>query len=951
MTVFNNTLLLAGAAATGSGYQISRSLRFNSNNSSYCVRSFGTPTTQGTFTLSMWVKRAALGSTQRLFGVSTNHSFGFTSGDTLNLTFGGVSALTTTAVFRDPVSWYHIVWRQSSTSHTLYVNNVSVGTVTATSSVFNTAVAHQIGSANTTSFFNGYLADIHFIDGQALTPSSFGEFDVNGEWQPKAYISTYGTNGFHLDFADNSAATAAALGKDTSGNNNNWTPNNLSIASLAPTTFVTVGTTTASGGSIANGGTPFWIDVLPANASLAYSGAMANVHDNSLTTYTYWVGDEYTSGNVLQARLDLRSFSTVTSVRIYGRSFGAGYVDYSARLLNSSKVVIGGTTVSITATTAQWVTVPVSGSPRYLEIFTSSGIARRVELYAIEINGVQLINNIPISASDSFVDSPTSYGIDTGVGGEVRGNYCTINPLIGGGNYVQISITECNLAASWTTAVGLAMLLGTIGVSSGKWYWETTIKGSSQWLLGVAKATSSLTNYVGSESTSYGYTSINGNKYNSAITAAYGNAYNPGDIIGVALDLDAGRIFFSKNGVWQNSGDPVTGSNPAYTGLTGTFFPAYSDAQSSSAAAYTFNFGQSIFSYAAPTGFKTLCDTNLPDPIIAVPSTVMDAVTYTGTGATLTPTNTLKFAPDLVWIKSRSSLTDHTIYDFLRGTQSRLESNTVDGQVTSDGGLTAFNSDGFTLGTLAQVNTSGASYVAWCWDLGSSNVVNTQGSISSTVRANISAGASVVTYTGTSTTASTVGHGLGVAPQLIIVKRRNSTGNWQVRHISIAAVNSIQLNLNNAPASASNIWNGVAPSSTVFTLGADASVNATAGTYVAYCFSAVAGYSDFGTYTGDGSGFGPFIYTGFRPRWIMIKQTTSASLTDWMIFDSYRDGYNVDNDSLSPNLSDAEGTKDLLDITSSGFKLRFSDASVNVASGTYIYAAFAESPFKYSRAR
>ena len=225
-------LLKAPAGGDGGEYTIERSARFNSSDSAYLGATFGTPTDQDVFTLSMWVKRSALGSTQQLFGVSTNHSFGFTSGDALNLTFSGSSALTTTALFRDPSAWYHVVWEQNANAHELYVNGVSVGTATATSNTFNTAVAHQIGAANTTNYFNGYLADIHFIDGQALDPTSFGEFDADtGVWNPIAYTGTYPGNSFHLDFADNS--TAAALGTDTSGNGNTWTVNNISVTAGA----------------------------------------------------------------------------------------------------------------------------------------------------------------------------------------------------------------------------------------------------------------------------------------------------------------------------------------------------------------------------------------------------------------------------------------------------------------------------------------------------------------------------------------------------------------------------------------------------------------------------------------------------------------------------------------------------------------------------------------------
>jgi hypothetical protein len=230
MSILNNSLLLGADAAAG-GYQISRSVRFNSSDSAYLGATFGTPTDQDVFTLSMWVKRSALGSTQHLFGVSTNHSFGFTSGDALNLTFGGSSALTTTALFRDPSAWHHIMWVQNGTAHTLYVNGTSAGTATATSNTFNTAVAHQISAGNTANFFNGYLAYVHFIDGQAKSPSAFGADDENGTWQPLVYAGGYGNNGFQLEMDDNS--TAAALGTDTSSNGNTWTVNNISVTAGA----------------------------------------------------------------------------------------------------------------------------------------------------------------------------------------------------------------------------------------------------------------------------------------------------------------------------------------------------------------------------------------------------------------------------------------------------------------------------------------------------------------------------------------------------------------------------------------------------------------------------------------------------------------------------------------------------------------------------------------------
>jgi hypothetical protein len=248
-------------------------------------------------------------------------------------------------------------------------------------------------------------------------------------------------------------------------------------------------------------------------------------------------------------------------------------------------------------------------------------------------------------------------------------------------------------------------------------------------------------------------------------------------------------------------------------------------------------------------------------------------------------------------------------------------------------------------------------YVAWCWDAGSSNVVNTQGSITSTVRANPSAGFSIVTYTGTGS-AGTVGHGLGVAPSMIILKNRDTTVNWLVYHSSRRNGYNPERNmlfLNSTGLGGTNNaypWNNTAPTSTVFSIGGSDYGQMTSGTkIVAYCFAPVAGYSAFGDYTGNGTADGPFVYTGFRPQWILIKQTTASTITNWILFDARRIGYNPNNNNLNPNTTDAEFAQALLDTVSNGFKIRSTSTDVNNNTGTYVYAAFAEFPFQYARAR
>ena len=222
--------LFSGATAS---YFVNNSLRFRSSASAYLNRTFATPTSSTIYTLSLWVKRGTLSTTQNLFGASTTTSLGFNSGNQIVLTLAGTAAVTTTAVYRDPSSWYHIVYTQNGSAQTIYVNGTSVGTGTTANTVFNTAITHQLAAANTTNYFDGYLAEVNFVDGQALTPSDFGVTGPNSVWQPASYAGTYGTNGFYLKFA--SFGTAAALGNDSSTNGNTWTVNNLSIT--AGTTY------------------------------------------------------------------------------------------------------------------------------------------------------------------------------------------------------------------------------------------------------------------------------------------------------------------------------------------------------------------------------------------------------------------------------------------------------------------------------------------------------------------------------------------------------------------------------------------------------------------------------------------------------------------------------------------------------------------------------------------
>ena len=321
-----------------------------------------------------------------------------------------------------------------------------------------------------------------------------------------------------------------------------------------------------------------------------------------------------------------------------------------------------------------------------------------------------------------------------------------------------------------------------------------------------------------------------------------------------------------------------------------------------------------------------------------------NTVTYIGNSSVI-DINGFGFQPDFVWIKNRDSGVDyHNLYDAVRGPNLRIYSN---GTNTEEAGhLTSFNSDGFTLNTNnSNVNGSGTNYVAWCWKAGDSNVSNTDGSITTTVRANQTYGFSIVSYTGTEVSGETIGHGLDQAPDMVIIKRLNFTTNWRVYHSGLNGGTSpenyfLSLNSDNAQASGSGLWNNTAPTSSVITLGSDNSVNGASDPYIAYCWTEKTGYSKFGYYQGNGSTTGPIITTGFKPALVILKPVSAVD--HWNLYDNTRDTTNPTNALLFPNRTNAEGTGQDIEITDTGFQLKNNNAGSNGNGTTYIYAAFAD---------
>jgi len=1150
--ISNNTLAgSSGQAAGGGGYEIERSLRFNSDDSAYLNRTPSSAGNRKTWTWSGWVKRSKFANQEfMLFGTPTSsNSFQvyFASStygpqDTLKIgsDTGGVYRVSD-AVFRDPSAWLHLVIVANTPDATdsnrlrAWVNGVeltwsSSASITQSSDLgWNSTSQHVIGArGNPNLYYDGYLADVHFIDGQALAPTDFGEYDDNNVWQPKEYSGSYGTNGFHLDFSD-----GADLGNDSSGANNDWTPNNLVGQLQTGDLGMDVVTYTGNGGTQTISGLEFqpdlvWIKSRSAGYSHRLYDSIRGVSDalypditdsegvnqgtnENLTGFTSdgfslgaatgidainannatFVAWAWKAGGAAVSNTDGTITSQVSANQTHGFSIvswtgtgAAGSIGHSlnaqpafiivknrdqsvsswdtyhSAIGNTGALRLNSTSGTITASdfwnntspTSTVFTVSTSGSnnasgqgmiaycwsevagyskfgsytgngsstgpvvttgfePRYLLIkrtdttgnwiiydsardttnprenrivanSSNAEVTSAAAGFNFLLDGFQAADsNVDINASsgtyiymafaaggdgadlDSLLDTPEQRSLqtDSGSGGDVVGNYATLNPL---DRRSTVVLSNGNLDVTTSTAYWSGVK-GTIGVTSGKYFFEATSTGpfANKIFFGICASSVVIdpSSNVQDDLTERAKGMLifcDDGKYqlDDNSRTSYSTSLASGDVIAVALDLDGSTVQFYKNGTALGVID-ISGSPLASTTVVPFFVSFYTDT-----IGY-FNFGQRAFAYAAPSGYKALCTANLPDPTIADGSQYFDTKLYTGNGSTQTISG-LGFSPDFVWIKARTDSVAHYLGDTVRGLNYALKSNTTDVEDDDhvNGYISAATSDGFTVTAGANnsfyTNGSADQYAGWAWDAGSSTVTNTDGSISAQVRANPSAGFSIVSYTGTGSSA-TVGHGLNAAPQMIIIKTRNTARNWTVGHQGIASdpwTDYLTLNSDAAAGDSNTVWNDTAPTSSVFTVGTANGVNVNLETHIAYCFAPVEGYSAMGSYVGNGSTDGPFVFTRFRPAFVLIKASSAGG--NWQIIDSTRSDFNLANDKLWPSQSYAENSATLggesadnIDILSNGFKLKTSNAGTNGSGVTYIYYAVAEHPFKTSRAR
>ena len=805
------------------GAEIERSLRFNDNDGAYLSRTPSSAGNRKTWTWSAWIRRGNLGSRQILFSADDNATqatyfmLELQSDDNLRCLAGseGASATCvkeTAMVIRDNTSWYHLVFKFDATnaSAVWYVNGQEITDLNSSTNPsnqdfqVNATSQHflgRYGSSLGTSYFDGYMAEINFIDGFALDASYFGYTDFQtGLWRPKGYFGSYGTNGVRLDFSDNSATTAVTLGKDRSGQGNDFTLNNIVV-----------------------------------------SDAVLDTPTNVFSTF-------------------------------------------------NSKI---------------------------------------------------------LSPEMEFEDG--NLHIDVGA------NHHT--------GYASISL------------------------NTGKWYWEGKAKRSSgsltKWTYGVSddrnasnKQVSSTNYLLANTSNTYANgdaVSIYGSTFykNGSSTSSYQTHLALDDIVAIALDVDAGKVWFARNGTWVNgSASASTTLNPDSHDTTVTTGQTYVPAFSAEGVDWEVNFGQDDtfsgtsatqgnkdengqgnFYYPVPSGFKAICSHNLPitTPPIFNPKKHFDTLLYAGDGSSGRSITGLQFQPDFVWIKSRTNTRQAQITNSMVGAGKILVPSETDAEQTISG-VSAFNHNGFTIGSHVGANENSQNFVAWCWKAGGAAVSNSDGTISSQVSVNREAGFSIATWTSDGSGSPTsFGHGLGIRPDFILIKSRDSNYNWTVwsSTFSNATNNFLILNINNGTQTAGAAMWGTIDSSVVnFRHSANSS---NGDDMVGFFFSSVKGFSKFGSYTGNGSSDGPYVYLGFRPAWVMIKMSGSSG--HWIMFDNKRDPFNYCDTRLYANQTNADtGSYNVISMTSNGFKFENQyDGSWNQNGTKFIYLAFAEqigdSPF------
>jgi hypothetical protein len=827
---------------------------------------------------------------------------------------------------------------------------VTLGTI---SGIVNTGVA-KVVTFNESDLTTTTAYEYHRFN---ITGGGSGSKIAEAQFFAESATSGYGTNGGAYDFAD-----SADFGYDVSESGtitglSSYSPVSASYINDGSVAF-TIGTGTLSRTSAYNAIRSSFVLTgdfsLTANITSGATGARFGVY--AANEDSTWDFDEGVYGDG-----GTRSMSKSYYVDFGSANFFAEGSTHSSTAQSTGVATITrvGSTITLTSVNGAYSYSDASAYTGPMRVMFGGGaVALSWTSIAWTSDGLRGNSFEPIGfvAADQVSDTPTD---DATLG---IGNYCTWSASCANGG-AAFTLSEANTKIQ--NAAGQdAGWWANIFPTSGKWYFETTLGAVSTGNPSIGVVSQSVANSndtydidtgngfdFGGSGEAYAY-HAGGDKISDAASVAYGSSYTTNDIIGVAVDLDNHAIWFSKNGTWQASattGEIAAGTttNAAFTGLTtGEGFAPFCH-NGSLNVIWTLNCGQKAFAYTPPTGFVALATQNLPAPTIADGSDYFNTVLYTGNGTAIAsggnPVTGVGFQPDFIWLKDRTSSNYHQLYDVVRGAQNAIYSNDTLAEGNFPEALNSIDSNGFTLGNNTGCNNNTNNYVAWCWKAGGTAVTNTDGTITSSVSANPTAGFSIVTWTGTGV-AATVGHGLGVPNDFMIFKSRSNVSSPGVVTSALGFTKDLLLETTDAAYTRAAISNNTAPTSTVFSVGTDTAINVSGYTYVAYCWAEVEGFSKFSSYIGNGSTNGPFVYTGFRPAFLLFKSSTTAQ--DWNIIDVKRDVYNVCDARIRPNSSAAEVTDTMLDITSTGFKLRATDGAYNGSGATYIYAAFAEHPFQ-----
>jgi len=924
---FYDAIRIGASSAVDSTFTVDRSLRFNRSDSAYLTRSQSSPTNAKKATVSTWLKRTDIDTGNTFFEIgyqgTTNRCsitlFDNIDGNKLGIfqrdSSGIVCNLSTTQVFRDPSAWYHIVIAFDTTQSTaadrvkIYINGTQVTDFDSSvyysqnhdltvGSGYNTNIGYYGAGSN---YYGGYMAEVNFIDGQQLTPSSFAETNSDtGQWNPKKYTGSYGTNGFYLNFSDNSGTTATTLGKDSSGNGNNFTPNNFSVSagegndSLEDTptnNFCTLNPLDVFGDGVAE-------EIKNGNLEAKNTSGSYRM---TRSTFHFTTGKWYWEVKVLNA-------GSATLIGVAGKDYAAGSGARRVYSTNGQKYTGSGSSYGASYTTNDIIGIALdldNGTLTFYKNGSSQGVAFTDILTAMVDGGWTPVFNGYGNSEGAFNFGQRAFDYTQPTGYKKLNSANLPDPTIllpnqhfntvlysGDGNSTK-SITGVGFKSDWLWLKGrntnyshlLYDAVRGAGLEKGLNSNETRAEGS---VVGDNSTFGYLNSFdsdgfsvtKGSDSTSY----TNGG---SSTYVAWN--WNAGDTDGktytVKVVSDGGNKYrFDDFGTSAVTLDLAEGGTYIF------------DGSDSSMASHPIKLSEtSNGTHGGGSSYNT-------------------GVTYLLDGASVT---------ESAYVSGYSSATTR---------QLKI--------VVAASAPTLYYYCHYHSGMGGQANTNST--------LGSSNF---DGSTQSTAKVNATAGFSIVTYTGTGSL-TTLGHGLGVAPQVVITKPRSATGSWGVLHTvgDPTAENRLHLNDNGGYSSYQGykLWGDTVPTSSVFTVREDASTNASSVTYVAYVLSEVAGYSKFGKYTGNASDNGTFVFTGFRPAWIMFK--SSNANVGWYILDNKRNPSNVVNKHLRADSSGSEQTDTFADFLSNGFKFRTSDSSGNT-DYNYIYFAFAEAPFKNARAR